>query len=165
MIKKIESFCKLFLAILMGLLVMVVFFQVLNRFLFHVSAAWTEEMGRFVFIWTSVIGTALAVNQRAHIGLTIIVNLFPDKIKKLFLVLAEIVMIGFYSFLVFWGGNWAFYGFQETSESLMWLPMFYVYVCIPIGGLLMLIFSSNYLVRILIGKENIQKNDENVGEF
>ena len=105
MLKRIDIFCKLLLAILMSLLVMVVFFQVLNRFLFHVSAAWTEEMGRFVFIWTSVIGTALAVNQRAHIGLTIIVNLFPDRIKKLFLILAEIIMIGFYSFLVFWGAR------------------------------------------------------------
>jgi TRAP-type C4-dicarboxylate transport system permease small subunit len=165
MVKKIESFCKLLLAILMSLLVMVVFFQVLNRFLFHVSAAWTEEMGRFVFIWTSVIGAALAVNQRAHIGLTIIVNLFPDKIKKLFLILAEIVMIGFYSFLVFWGSNWAFYGFQETSESLMWLPMFYVYMCIPFAGLLMLIFSSNYLFRILTNKIDIQTNNENMEEY
>ncbi|MBA7521791.1 hypothetical protein ES705_13902 [subsurface metagenome] len=165
MLKRIDIFCKLLLAILMSLLVMVVFFQVLNRFLFHVSAAWTEEMGRFVFIWTSVIGTALAVNQRAHIGLTIIVNLFPDRIKKLFLILAEIIMIGFYSFLVFWGANWAFYGFQETSESLMWLPMFYVYMCIPFAGLLMLIFSSNYLFQILTNKIDILTNNENIEEY
>ena len=149
-INKIEKITEYLLEILLVLLVIMVFFQVINRFVMHIPAAWTEEFSRFIFVWASAIGIALALRKKAHIGLSIIINSFPSALRKIIQFIDQIVMLAFYLIILYWGSNWSYYGLMESTDSLQWFPMFYVYIAIPFSALLLVIFSIDDLHEFLI---------------
>ncbi|MHA1918775.1 MAG: TRAP transporter small permease [Promethearchaeota archaeon] len=132
------------------LLVIIVFFQVLNRFILHIPAAWTEEIGRFIFVWASAVGIALALRKKAHIGLSIIVNSLPKSLRKIVELISKIIMLAFYIIVLYWGSIWSYYGLMESTNSLQWVPMFYIYVAIPFSALLLTIFSIDDLYEFFI---------------
>ena len=150
-INKIEKMTEYLLEILLILLVIIVFFQVLNRFILHIPAAWTEEIGRFVFVWTSATGIALALRKKAHIGLEIIVDTFPKALRKIIQLISRIIMLAFYLITLYWGSIWSYYGLLESTNSLQWMPMFYVYIAIPFSALLLTIFSIDDLHEFFVG--------------
>jgi len=144
-INKIEKIIEYLLEFLLVLLVIIVFFQVLNRFILHIPAAWTEEIGRFIFVWASATGIALALRKKAHIGLDIIVDTFPKGLRKIIQLISQIIMLAFYLITLYWGSIWSYYGLLESTNSLQWMPMFYIYAAIPFSALLLTIFSIDDL--------------------
>ena len=152
-INKIEKMTEYLLEILLILLVIIVFFQVLNRFILHIPAAWTEEIGRFIFVWTSATGIALALRKKAHIGLDIIVDTFPKALRKIIQLISQIIMLAFYLITLYWGLIWSYYGLLESTNSLQWMPMFYIYVAIPFSALLLTIFSLDDLHEFFCRKQ------------
>ena len=60
-------------ALLTGI-VLLTFAQVLFRYVFQTSLAWTEELARFMFIWLAALGAAYAFKKRAHFLLRFLVD-------------------------------------------------------------------------------------------
>ena len=60
--------------VLMFVLVGLVFFQVLNRFILHIPAAWTEEMARYNFVWLSLFGSVIALKSGRHLSVDLVVQ-------------------------------------------------------------------------------------------
>ena len=64
------------LAILaMGTLVLDVVWGVMTRYLIGEQAKWTEELARFLLIWVSMLGGALAFRRREHLGIDFLIGL------------------------------------------------------------------------------------------
>ena len=141
-----------FLEILLVLLVIMVFFQVLNRFIMHIPAAWTEEFSRFIFIWASTIGIALALRKKAHIGLSIIIDSFPEGLRKIVQLFNKLIMLSFYLIILYWGSVFSYFGLMESTDSLQWFPMFYVYIAIPFSAFLLVIFSIDELHEFICSR-------------
>jgi TRAP-type C4-dicarboxylate transport system permease small subunit len=53
-------------------LVAALFYQVICRYVFQIPTAWAEEIGRYMFIWLTYLGTAYAYNYSSHIQIDII---------------------------------------------------------------------------------------------
>ena len=152
-INKIEKITEYILVILLVLLVVMVFFQVINRFILRIPAAWTEEIGRFLFVWVSAVGIALALRKKAHVGLSMIVDSLPKGLRKIIQLIAKIIMLAFYLIILYWGSIWSYYGLMESTNSLQWVPMFYVYIAIPFSALLLIIFSIDDLYEFIVSRK------------
>jgi TRAP-type C4-dicarboxylate transport system permease small subunit len=55
------------LCILLVAIVAVTFIQVLFRYLFHFSLAWSEELARFFFLWLAALTSAYAFKTKSHL--------------------------------------------------------------------------------------------------
>ena len=53
-------------------LIFLTLFQVLSRYIFTVPIAFSEEVGRFLFIWISFLGAAIVMKKNAHIRLDLL---------------------------------------------------------------------------------------------
>ena len=53
----------------------IIFFQVIMRYVFNNSSSWSEELGKFLFVWLSWIGISIGHRRKEHIKITILVNL------------------------------------------------------------------------------------------
>ena len=81
-------------ALLTGI-VLATFAQVLFRYVFQTSLAWTEELARFMFIWLAALGAAYAFKKRAHFLLRFLVDKLSPR-KQIFVeTLAVFLMAGF----------------------------------------------------------------------
>ena len=47
--------------------VILVFFQVILRYVFSSSLSWSEELARYIFIWQIWLGTSVAQRDNSHV--------------------------------------------------------------------------------------------------
>lgn len=138
--------------LMLFVMVVVVFLQILTRFALPkfgllISVPWTEELARYLMIWCIFLGAAAAARSGDLIAMdTLTTSLSPRNgwRVKLFAYLAT---IAFFAFLIVVGIRWVGFGFVEFS-TVMNLPMYVVYLSMPIGGVLAII---NIAVRSIEG--------------
>ncbi len=129
-------------AALLGLLVLamtgVTLAQVVARYAFGAPLIWSEEAARYLFVWVSMIGAALAARQGGHYALTALVERLPATAQRAAGIVAFAVSIGFLLVLLITGVNETMQAHLQDAATLpfrMSLP----YAALPVGAALMLV--------------------------
>jgi TRAP-type C4-dicarboxylate transport system permease small subunit len=132
-----KRFWENFVGILFIWIALFMFIQVLARYVFHHSFSYSEEIVRYLFIWATFLGIAVAFKQREHIAVTLLPANFRERFAS---PLSWIFKAG----AVFFLGILAWHGVQcakmqwltkQTSAALGW-PIIWVTLSIPMGALL-----------------------------
>lgn len=133
------------IAILLGLMTILTFFNVILRYVFQTSLIWGLELTLALFAWLVLLGVSHAVKINAHLGVDAIINVLPAPARKILALIAGVLCI-FYAMLLLKGAwdYWApFAGFKQTGGR--WFPLgfietrdraFYVTEQIPMPGFL-----------------------------
>lgn len=120
------------------ILVVIVFSNVLGRYVFHSSLAWAEEISRFMLIWMVFLGSIAAYVNNEHLGLDILTNAMPKRLAQIVAVVADLLVV--YALYLLVSG-----GYTMTKESWDWLspataiPYGWVYLIVPFAGSIMII--------------------------
>ena len=78
-------------ALLLFTMAAVAFVNILSRYVFHFSFAFTEEITVNLFVWMTVIGIGIAFERGAQMGMVTLFNMFPPKMRRA-VVVASAVM-------------------------------------------------------------------------
>jgi TRAP-type C4-dicarboxylate transport system permease small subunit len=89
----IEDWASLVFFWLLGLNV---FYQFFTRYVLNDSAAWTEEIARYLLICTVFMGVAAAVRRTRHIHVDFLYRLIPPKAGRVLSTLVDIGRIVFF---------------------------------------------------------------------
>jgi len=92
-----ETLC----AILFALMAIVTFTNVLTRYLFHYSLAFTEELVVSFFVWVTLLGGAIAFRERAHLGFSFIIQRLSLKSQKFFIWFSASLSIFLFLILIY----------------------------------------------------------------
>ena len=128
------------------LLILVTLFQVLSRYVFPVPISFTEEVGRFLFIWISFLGAAIVMNRDQHIRL----DLFQGRVSRRAydsMRLAVYVLIALFSVGVLITAPDLLRVASRQTASVSRLSMGLVYFVVPLSLSLTLIYSLTHLVK------------------
>lgn len=150
--EKIENILAMLCAGIMFLMVLDVSWQVFSRFILNNPSSFSEELARFLLIWIGFLGGAYAYRQYAHLGLDIIVSNLDGLKKRVAEGLSNVVCFLFSAIILVYGGMKMVFltlDLQQLSAALQ-IKMGYVYLAIPLGGVLMMLFS---LERLLYGRK------------
>ena len=63
----IEKIEKLFLAVTVAIMIIVIIYQVILRYVFSASNAWSEELARYLFIYDVMVAAAIATRRNSHL--------------------------------------------------------------------------------------------------
>lgn len=132
-------------------MVIMVFGNVVLRYVFNSGITISEEMSRFVFVWLTFIGAVVAMREGAHLGVDTLVSRLGRTGKLVCLVLSELLMLGC-CFLFFWG-TWLQHEVNATNIApVTGLNMIWVYGMgyVTSAGIGMLILHK--LWRIMTGQ-------------
>jgi len=144
------------IVIFMGGLVVLVFFQVINRFIINVPAPWTEEMARYAFVWLSLLASVKAVKANAHISVDMFINYLPRKIERVVNILTYILILVFFAIMIGTGIIWVFSNLNSFCDTVR-ISRALIYSIVPISGFLMLIFllehMINHIKNMMVRKE------------
>ena len=138
------------IAILMAAATLLIFVAVAHRYmagfaipglqdwLLSLNFSWAQELCIYMFVWMAKFGAAYGVRTGIHVGVDVLVNrLSPAKQKPviLFGLLAGALFTGIVAVM---GANfvWHVSHTDQTSPDLE-LPMWWVYLAIPLGSSLM----------------------------
>jgi TRAP-type C4-dicarboxylate transport system permease small subunit len=128
---------------LLVLMFMTTFYQVLARNVLRVTAMWTEELAKFLFVFIVFLGSATLMEGDEHIRISILTDRLPPWLARWQRLFIQLVLVGFGVIFV-WSAwlnvlnSWEFY-----APSMPWFRMSYLYLILVFSGILTLC----YLVR------------------
>lgn len=128
------------IAILIFAMMCVTFSQVIFRYVVGQSLSWSEEAGRYLFVWIAFLGMAAAFQSKAHVALDLLEKALPGKAAR-FLSILNTLLVGVVGLgLVVGGISLIKFGINQRSAAIG-LPMYTVYSVIPAGGAMLLYFA------------------------
>lgn len=75
--------------------------QVISRYVFRHSITWTEELAVIMFVWMTYLGVSGAVTYRKHLRIDAFINVCSFKVKKILLIVSDLIFIGFNIYVIF----------------------------------------------------------------
>lgn len=133
----------------------IIFVNVVARS-FGNSFVWAEELSRYVLIWITFVGASMCVRNGSHVTMDVVFNRFPPKLKKKLFLLINIFGVVMSLLLTNYGMQIVLkiYSRGQISPTIG-LPMYWVYLGVPVGAILM---AKNFLHIFIINLRS--KNDE-----
>ncbi len=115
-----------------------VFLEVLARYVFHLSLSWPEEVARFTFIWTSLLGASIALERKKLHDIDIVFDRLPGGMRPFVALGVNLLVIGILVVFVVYGAELTAVVHLQVSPA-MEIRMSYVYSAVPFATSLMLI--------------------------
>ena len=131
--------------VLVSCLTAVTFAQVVTRYGLSDPLIWSEELARYLFVWVSMIGAALAIREGGHFGLDLLIRRVPA-LRSIVAPVVTTVMILFLAIVLKTG-------IDETRLASMQFAMTFpmrmqwAYLALPVGAGLMLFHLLVHLIR------------------
>lgn len=147
-----ENLEKILLVTMLLIMVVVVFMQVVMRFVFRNSLAWSEEVARYLFIWQVWLGASYAAQKSEHMQVDLLRRKLKGNAGIYIAMLADLVSIVFClyltrrSFIQMQG----IYKLQRMATSFP-MPMWIAYLAVPVGAGLMAIRLLQNLIHAAKG--------------
>lgn len=130
-------------------LILMLTLQILARFVFHKSIAWTEEVSRIAFVWLVYSAMVYAAGMDKHIRLTFFLMKMPKKGQKIVLTLADTLWLAMNVLITYQSIFYIIrlFNFPYISQTLG-INLVWVYFIVPIGfGL-----KSFRIIQCMIGR-------------
>lgn len=117
-------------------LAFVVFYQFFTRYVLQNSAAWTEEIARYLLIVVTFLGGSIAVRRNTHIHVEFLYRYVPPIVQRAMSTLVDIVRVGFLAYAT-WLTIELVPRMNNLRMTVIDFPMSYVYGAVGVGFALM----------------------------
>ena len=136
------------LCILLTVIVLVSGVQVVTRYVFNNSLTWSEELCRYLYVWSGFMTVSYCIHNGSIIKIDTVVMFLPKAVQKALDVVTTIV--SFVVVVLLFKASLGVVGnVMATGQltSAMRLPIWLVYICAPIGYGCIVIRLVEHLVR------------------
>ncbi|UZP65816.1 TRAP transporter small permease [Desulfovibrio mangrovi] len=146
----------------MAVMLVLIFMQVITRYIFNHTFEWSEELARFLFVWVVFLGSALIMGEGGHLAVQLlprkfegtavghVMNLFINACSYAFILLLLVQGSKMTSVMTF-----------QTAPGLG-ISMSWVYAIIPVSACLMMLYLIRDTITIfkkIRGAGNSQEAD------
>ena len=142
---------EVILVVILGAMAIVVFLQVIFRYVLNFPLFWTEEFARYCLVWASLLGSAVAVKRGQHIAVTIIVERFPPPLQHM-LKITALISVAVILTIILWGGIQLVAITRAQISPALRVSMSVPYLAVPIGAALMLLHTIGYIFETITNK-------------
>ena len=148
----------------LGVMVLSVALGVLARFVFthtsyRISVPWTEEVSRYLMIWTVFLGGAVAARSGKLIGVEFVVQALAPRLGRAVKYLSLGLSIVFYGLLCVIGWQWVEFGKSQTSPVLE-LPLVVINLAMVAGGAVMALNTVALVLQTRAAGKDIRNAHE-----
>lgn len=145
----VERLVEKLMALALALIVLLVFSNVVGRYVLGASFAGAEELSRLLFVWLVFLGAILTLRRRAHLGVELVQARLPRWARKGCAIVTHLLTL--YVLWLFLAGSWTQtqIGLSNYSTVLRFPNAFIASAGLVCAASMMLIVASN-LLKILI---------------
>jgi len=115
----------------------IIFVNVVARYVFENSFVWAEELARYNIVWVAFIGMSLCARVGAHVSMDVLFSRLRGQARLFIWRFINVVTAGFCVYLAFTG--WLLVNSVWRTGQVSpatGLPMWIVYLAVPVGALL-----------------------------
>ena len=128
------------------LLAYTVFHQFFTRYVLDDSAAWTEEIARYLLSVVTFLGGSIAVRRNTHIHVEFLYRYLPAPIGRTLSTLVDLVRLAFLGYAT-WLSIDLVPRMHNLGMTVVDLPMSYVYGFVALGFAMMTVRAARVTLR------------------
>ena len=135
---------------LLALMLLIVDIAVFMRYVMNDALAWSEEIAKFVMVWMTFIAAPLGLKIHAHVGIDALIGRSSGRVQQFLLFL---IFAGIISLMVVFVKEGAYMTWNARIQraSTIDISILYVYICMPLGSLLVATVSLEYVLNAIKG--------------
>ena len=162
----LSSFVRILSYILLLSLMIIVFAEVITRYLFGISHAFAEEWVRWIQIWTVYLMGPIIIRSAGHIKIDILFAKLNKKLQVISIIINNLLIMVYAALLIFGGYKvfQHFYTFGIKSSSEIRVPFWIPYSILMVGGLLFLLFAFENTIKTITSEKTVTNNPPPVAE-
>ncbi|MBA3519915.1 MAG: TRAP transporter large permease subunit [Rhizobiales bacterium] len=132
-LRAVEIVSAVLLTLIIGLLLM----GVISRYVFSIPVVWIDEAASICFLWLAMLGAGIALHRNEHLRLTLLLNLFPDRVRHFLQTFGLLLVATFLAVMLRPAVEFVTEEWIVTSAALH-IPMSFRTAALPVGIALML---------------------------
>lgn len=148
----LDKGCSAFCIAALAAMVLITGLQIFCR-LFLTALAWSEELCRYLLIWTTFLGAGIVYKSGGHISVTVLHGFLPPGAGKALKIFIHVVCGAFCAIAVLFGVQYMLRQGTQLSAALR-IPMKYMYLCIPLGFSIMEVHVVDAILQLLTRKHS-----------
>jgi len=149
LLNAIDRMLKVICGTFCGILVAILFYAVIMRYVLHSPPAWSMELGRLLFLWMVVFSAVVVTREQSHIQIALFVEMLPPRARIVWASILKLLMIAFCAVLVHQGFH-ILPLVSEAATPTLGISMGWLYLAIPVGGILMGVAALETLIRSIV---------------
>lgn len=134
-----------------GLLVMTAItgWQVFGRYVLNDSPQWVERTTLLLVLYFTFLAGAVGVREESHLGIAFVNDALPSALRRGVMTVVFLVLAAFGGVLV-WNGILLVTETWDVATPIIKIPEGATYFAIPLGGLLMISFALELMLREML---------------
>ena len=114
----------------------IVFLNAISRYLINLDMAFALEIVTSLFPWVTFLGGAVAIKRKGHIGLSLLTDIFPERIRQYVPRFASLCVVSLFGIILWLGSEMVlFERATHQATPALELPTWIVELSIPLGSL------------------------------
>ena len=133
-------------------------YQIVTRYVFNRPSTVSEELLTYSFTWMSLLASAYVFGKRDHMRMGFLADKLTGSARKALELCIDALTFALAAVVLVYGGiSITKLTMIQTTASLR-VPMGYIYVIVPVTGVLIMIFSV--MNAIQVSKKNFDEKGE-----
>lgn len=147
----VDKALEKFVAGLMAILVVNVLWQVISRHVMSSPSSFTDELAGFLLIWVGLFGAAYVAGRNEHLAIDLLLQRSGPARRRFLEIFIGVCVCVFAVTVLIIGGSWLVYTrfALNVKSAALEIPLGYVYIVLPVSGLLILFFTTDNLLNSL----------------
>ena len=144
----------IFISSTLVIMVVFVFVATICRFTSITAIAWSEELARILMIWFALLGAGTVSRNGSHFSVNVLFSLFSGGKKRILFAIILISILAFCIFITYFGINNCVkqYNMGQLSPGMQ-VPMWILYLSVPLCAVSIGIQSCIYFIPLITGKK------------
>lgn len=132
----LNKFMETFSVLLIAVMVLLVLWQVVARYLLNDPSTFSEALTRYLFVWLVLVTSTYAFGSREHMCISVLNDSLHGRAKTAVNVAIEVLTILFAACVMAFGGSIITRMQMVQLDSSLHIPMGVIYSIIPICGVI-----------------------------
>ena len=153
----IRKLVRIIIISLFAVQVLVVFSQVVWRFIFNNPFSWSEELARYFQVWLILLMSSVCIRKGKHLAIDYMTHALPYMYNKILKYIIMVFIMFFTCVVIIFGIHMIIVTINQKTPALH-LPILVVYLAFPVAGLLM--FLETLILFLKLGSTKNQADLE-----
>jgi C4-dicarboxylate transporter DctQ subunit len=129
---------------------LLLFVNVVLRYVFLRPIHWAEETTLYLMVWIVFVGGSVIIRTRGHIAVDVLPIFLSARNSRRLGLAVSLVSLVFLGALAYYGGQHTL-RVQSSGQVMpaMQAPMWWAYLAVPVGSVLMFIRTLQHIVRLV----------------
>lgn len=151
-VDKLNKLVGVIVGVMLAIMAILIIVQIFFRFVISYPLHWSEELSRYLMIYSIFFGVPLVLRQQKLIAIEFISELLNESKRRILKMILMLISIVFFAILFIQGLEILQTVKMQTSAGLR-IPMSIPYAAIPIGAVLMIINAIAVIFELMMGKK------------